>query len=471
MGGLKLSVQRGIRSERRTACLIPSSYDVESEISGTQPQWRYPLVQTDVTRNVDAIVTKESPHVQAVLECEYWARQKEVNENKHRDFDKALRERLSSVSQRKRKMFQERVLDAHDRDERTVNTSLHGSVHVVAPVVVRGVSGQKEHSILKSVNKGGAAVEHDGDTSASHVDSNISVHDLSQFARNQLLSCSSKGTPSVPNLAKDNTYIASDGGGDTDNDSNDSGSSQNESQPLFDITGYNMAETSSLTTETNDRLSNSGNEHDSHPNTGRHHHRCQENRYDNHDECDDVTDVNVAKHTFFCTQTFKQEKQREDERQAKAALALRRKLYMSIEREQARNYAQTRDHLKRSKQARFRKEDDRVRAESQLSQSMEISHQDSESSDVMSDLMRELKLEEKIVRKEIKKRQVELDRYSVALRKQLEERCQTNKVAFQSPNCCVGMELYGHCANNCPYYKHKRGYVKLLTRMYPTCNM
>jgi len=215
---------------------------------------------------------------------------------------------------------------------------------------------------------------------------------------------------------------------------------------------------------------------------------------DDHDDGSDyapssegILDENDARHADLCLRVRDHEWREQERRDDKAALALRRRLYATVQREQARKRAQTLTHvkkigsLKENKEGSRRAVEQRYRNEQQLEAAgfqKPSGFGDDESevgsvelAEAVAVLQAEVDEEMRMLATERRQQQRELDRYAKALRVQLQEKCEKNRIDVSTMNCCEPMALYGRCANNCAFYRDKKAYVKLLTKTMPTFDL
>ena len=194
-----------------------------------------------------------------------------------------------------------------------------------------------------------------------------------------------------------------------------------------------------------------------------------------------------ARHAELCLRVREHEWRDQERRDDKAALAHRRRLYATVQREQARKRAQGLAHekkigaLKNNKEGSRRAVEQRFRNEQQLEANgfqRPSGFGDDESevgsvelAEAVAVLQAEVDEEMRMLATEWRQQQRELDRYAKALRAQLQEKCEKNRIDVSAMNCCEPMGLYGRCANNCAFYRDKKAYVKLLTKTMPTFDL
>nr|XP_060461109.1 coiled-coil domain-containing protein 15 isoform X3 [Panthera onca] len=150
--------------------------------------------------------------------------------------------------------------------------------------------------------------------------------------------------------------------------------------------------------------------------------------------------------------------QEEDKKERQKQYLRYRRLFMDIEREQVKEQQRQKEHQKKAEKIKKKKEQQRY-AEEQRILRMNF-HEEPCSGEKMSEKIAQLQLEEvKGAREKQQQREKECQRYTEALRAQIQEKMQLYNTTLP-PLCCCGPDFWdAHpdtCANNCIFYKNPR---------------
>ncbi|XP_044894426.1 coiled-coil domain-containing protein 15 isoform X6 [Felis catus] len=165
--------------------------------------------------------------------------------------------------------------------------------------------------------------------------------------------------------------------------------------------------------------------------------------------------------------------QEEDKKERQKQYLRYRRLFMDIEREQVKEQQRQKEHQKKAEKIKKKKEQQRY-AEEQRILRMNF-HEEPCSGEKMSDKIAQLQLEEvKGAREKQEQREKECQRYTEALRAQIQEKMQLYNITLP-PLCCCGPDFWdAHpdtCANNCIFYKNPRAYTRALHSVINSCDI
>ncbi|XP_049510949.1 coiled-coil domain-containing protein 15 isoform X3 [Panthera uncia] len=165
--------------------------------------------------------------------------------------------------------------------------------------------------------------------------------------------------------------------------------------------------------------------------------------------------------------------QEEDKKERQKQYLRYRRLFMDIEREQVKEQQRQKEHQKKAEKIKKKKEQQRY-AEEQRILRMNF-HEEPCSGEKMSEKIAQLQLEEvKEAREKQQQREKECQRYTEALRAQIQEKMQLYNITLP-PLCCCGPDFWdAHpdtCANNCIFYKNPRAYTRALHSVINSCDI
>ncbi|XP_058543171.1 coiled-coil domain-containing protein 15 isoform X9 [Neofelis nebulosa] len=165
--------------------------------------------------------------------------------------------------------------------------------------------------------------------------------------------------------------------------------------------------------------------------------------------------------------------QEEDKKERQKQYLRYRRLFMDIEREQVKEQQRQKEHQKKAEKIKKKKEQQRY-AEEQRILRMNF-HEEPCSGEKMSEKIAQLQLEEvKGARQKQQQREKECQRYTEALRAQIQEKMQLYNITLP-PLCCCGPDFWdAHpdtCANNCIFYKNPRAYTRALHSVINSCDI
>uniref|UniRef100_A0A8C8X2L9 Coiled-coil domain containing 15 n=2 Tax=Felidae TaxID=9681 RepID=A0A8C8X2L9_PANLE len=165
--------------------------------------------------------------------------------------------------------------------------------------------------------------------------------------------------------------------------------------------------------------------------------------------------------------------QEEDKKERQKQYLRYRRLFMDIEREQVKEQQRQKEHQKKAEKIKKKKEQQRY-AEEQRILRMNF-HEEPCSGEKMSEKIAQLQLEEvKGAREKQQQREKECQRYTEALRAQIQEKMQLYNITLP-PLCCCGPDFWdAHpdtCANNCIFYKNPRAYTRALHSVINSCDI
>ncbi|XP_026892647.1 coiled-coil domain-containing protein 15 isoform X3 [Acinonyx jubatus] len=165
--------------------------------------------------------------------------------------------------------------------------------------------------------------------------------------------------------------------------------------------------------------------------------------------------------------------QEEDKKERQKQYLRYRRLFMDIEREQVKEQQRQKEYQKKAEKIKKKKEQQRY-AEEQRILRMNF-HEEPCSGEKMSEKIAQLQLEEvKGAREKQQQREKECQRYTEALRAQIQEKMQLYNITLP-PLCCCGPDFWdAHpdtCANNCIFYKNPRAYTRALHSVINSCDI
>ncbi|XP_062844983.1 coiled-coil domain-containing protein 15 [Trichomycterus rosablanca] len=170
--------------------------------------------------------------------------------------------------------------------------------------------------------------------------------------------------------------------------------------------------------------------------------------------------------------------QEEMKRQRQSQFLMYRRLFMDIEREQVKEQQQHKKHLRRIARIKSEKEQQREEEERR----MEFIRRQEESRRELAErerlVLERLRLEEEELEEDKRraraKKVKETTRYVEALRAQMKERLEQDKVELP-PLCSCGESFWDShpdtCANNCIFYNNPKGYAQVLHSVLLSCEL
>ncbi|XP_029770727.1 coiled-coil domain-containing protein 15 isoform X2 [Suricata suricatta] len=165
--------------------------------------------------------------------------------------------------------------------------------------------------------------------------------------------------------------------------------------------------------------------------------------------------------------------QEEDKKERQKQYLRYRRLFMDIERERVKEQQRQKEHQKKAEKIKKKKEQQRYAKEQRILRMNFL--EESRSGEKMSDIMAQLQLEEvKGAREKQQQREKECQRYTEALRAQIQEKMRLYNITLPSL-CCCGPDFWdAHpdtCANNCIFYKNPRAYTRALHSVINSCDI
>ena len=160
--------------------------------------------------------------------------------------------------------------------------------------------------------------------------------------------------------------------------------------------------------------------------------------------------------------------QREEEKKkrTRCQMAVYRKLFMDLEREQVRENIRMKKHRHKMEQLKVEKEIERLTIENQELEVLAVYKDKDHEMKENIDLTHKLKKGKSHSEKQQKDK--EMERYIDALRAVLKERLSQKRVELP-PLCCCGPTIWDAnpdtCANNCVFYKNPKYYAKALSSL------
>ncbi|KAL7834493.1 hypothetical protein SRHO_G00287400 [Serrasalmus rhombeus] len=159
------------------------------------------------------------------------------------------------------------------------------------------------------------------------------------------------------------------------------------------------------------------------------------------------------------------EDEEELKRQRQSQFLMYRRLFMDIEREQVKEHQRQRKHLRRIARIKAEKEQQRSEEESRMEHVRQQEESRREVAERERLILEQLRLEAEEYEEEVKKSErakkvKENTRYIEALRAQMKEKLEQEKVELP-PLCCCGDSFWDShpdtCANNCVFYNNPKG--------------
>ncbi|KAF7688843.1 coiled-coil domain-containing protein 15 isoform X1 [Silurus meridionalis] len=174
----------------------------------------------------------------------------------------------------------------------------------------------------------------------------------------------------------------------------------------------------------------------------------------------------------------REDTEEEQKMQRRSHFMMHRRHFMDIEREQVKEHQRVKKHLRRIARIKAEKEQQREEEERR----MELSRQQEESRREMVErehlILERLRLEEEEHEEEKRraraKKSRETTRYVEALRAQIKEKLEQDKIELP-PLCCCGESFWDShpdtCANNCTFYNNPKGYAQALHSVLLSCEL
>ena len=164
----------------------------------------------------------------------------------------------------------------------------------------------------------------------------------------------------------------------------------------------------------------------------------------------------------------------EKKARAKSQVAVYRRLFMDIEREQVRENIRMKEHRKRMEALKVEKEVERLEIEQRQIDKLKIQRMRKEEESFLR-AQEEKKIELNLAKKHKKlQREREIERYIEALQVILKEKLQTRNIVLP-PLCSCGPTIWdanpNTCANNCIFYKNPKAYAKALSTVIASSNL
>ncbi|XP_046853494.1 uncharacterized protein LOC124446685 isoform X2 [Xenia sp. Carnegie-2017] len=164
----------------------------------------------------------------------------------------------------------------------------------------------------------------------------------------------------------------------------------------------------------------------------------------------------------------------QSKQQVQNQLAIYRKLFMEIEREQVRENLRMKEHRKRMIRLKKTQESKRREVEHEIDGLIEERHKIAQEKSLVETTLMKHNYDRDII-KERKKQQKEreISRYTDALRATLQEKLTKHQLCVPSLCSCGPTVLDSNpetCANNCPFYKNPKGYARALSSIMASSN-
>ena len=164
----------------------------------------------------------------------------------------------------------------------------------------------------------------------------------------------------------------------------------------------------------------------------------------------------------------------EKKARAKSQVAVYRRLFMDIEREQVRENIRMKEHRKRMEALKVEKEVERLEIEQQQIDKLKMQRVRKEEQSFLR-AQEEKKIEMNLAKKHKKlQKERETERYIEALKVILKEKLQTRNIVLP-PLCSCGPTIWDAnpdtCANNCVFYKNPKAYAKALSTVIASSNL
>ncbi|KAB5522633.1 hypothetical protein PHYPO_G00161750 [Pangasianodon hypophthalmus] len=172
------------------------------------------------------------------------------------------------------------------------------------------------------------------------------------------------------------------------------------------------------------------------------------------------------------------EDQEEQKRQRRSQFLMYRRLFMDIEREQVKEHQRHKNHLRRIARIKAEKEQQREEEERRMERARQQEESRRELAERERVILERLRLEEEEQEEEKRraraKKSKETTRYVEALRAQIKEKLEQEKVELP-PLCCCGEGFWDShpdtCANNCVFYNNPKAYAQALHSVLLSCEL
>lgn len=188
------------------------------------------------------------------------------------------------------------------------------------------------------------------------------------------------------------------------------------------------------------------------------------------------TDDPQAKKTTKGVEVFLQPSKLLEEKKARAKsqVAVYRRLFMDIEREQVRENIRMKEHRKRMETLKVEKEVERLEIEQRQIDKLKIRRVRKEEESFLR-VQKEKKREMDLAKQHKKlQKERETERYIEALQAILREKIQSRNIVLP-PLCSCGLTIWhtnpDTCANNCVFYKNPKAYAKALSTVLASSNL
>ena len=164
----------------------------------------------------------------------------------------------------------------------------------------------------------------------------------------------------------------------------------------------------------------------------------------------------------------------EKKARAKSQVAVYRRLFMDIEREQVRENIRMREHRKRMEALKVEKEVERLEIEQQQIDKLKMRRVRKEEESFLR-AQEQKKIDTNLTKKHKKlQKERETERYIEALKVILKEKLHTRNIVLP-PLCSCGPTIWDAnpdtCANNCVFYKNPKAYAKALSTVISSSNL
>lgn len=164
----------------------------------------------------------------------------------------------------------------------------------------------------------------------------------------------------------------------------------------------------------------------------------------------------------------------EKKARAKSQVAVYRRLFMDIEREQVRENIRMKEHRKRMEALKVEKEVERLEIEQRQIDKLKMQRVRKEEESFLR-VQEEKKAEMNLAKKHKKLQQErETERYIEALQAILKDKLQSRNIVLP-PLCSCGPTIWDAnpdtCANNCVFYKNPKAYAKALSTVITSSNL
>ncbi|CAB4005749.1 Hypothetical predicted protein, partial [Paramuricea clavata] len=165
----------------------------------------------------------------------------------------------------------------------------------------------------------------------------------------------------------------------------------------------------------------------------------------------------------------------QSKKQEQKQLAVYRRLFMDIEREQVRENLRMKEHRKRMTKLKNKQETKRKEVEYEIDEIIEERNQVTQQKTVLEKKLSEDNYNSEILKEHKKvQKEKELERYVHALRATLKEKLVKRKLHVPAL-CSCGPTIFDTnpetCANNCIFYKNHKGYAKALSSILSTSDL